>query len=112
MYSKRTRLFTAADVVPKPPEPARLNHLFYFQLGAACERNGDYDQAEKNFLKSLEVSPDFAEALNYLGYMWAEHGQHLERAKDLIEKALNNEPKNAAHLDSLGWGHFKLNHPT
>src|SRR5207302_9816408 len=69
----------------------------------------DYDQAEKYFEKCLQLSPDFAEALNYLGYMWAEHGLKLDRARELIEKAVKAEPKNAAYLDSLAWVHFKLN---
>jgi tetratricopeptide (TPR) repeat protein len=49
--------------------------------------------------------------MNYLGYMWAEHGMKLEKARELIEKALKLEPKNAAYLDSLAWVLFKLNQP-
>ena len=60
-------------------DPSQLNEGFYFQLGAACERKGDYAQAEKYFEKCLQLAPDFAEALNYLGYMWAEHGMKLEQ---------------------------------
>ena len=36
----------------------------------------------------------------------------LEKARELIEKAVKAEPKNAAFLDSLGWVLFKLNHPS
>src|SRR3989449_7465043 len=43
--------------------------------------------------------------------MWAEHGIHLDKARELIERALKAEPKNAAYLDSLGWVLFKLNQP-
>jgi len=43
--------------------------------------------------------------------MWAEKGLHLERAREMIEKALKVEPKNGAYLDSLGWVLFKLNQP-
>ena len=49
--------------------------------------------------------------MNYMGYMWAEHGMKLDQAKALIEKAIKAEPKNAAYLDSLGWVLFKLNQP-
>jgi tetratricopeptide (TPR) repeat protein len=110
-YAEAIRHYTAAEVVAKATEPDHLNQRFYFELGAACERNGDYDQAEKYFQKSLELSPNFAEALNYLGYMWAEHGVHLDQAREMIEKALKIEPQNAAYLDSLGWVLFKLNQP-
>ena len=110
-YVEAVQHFTAAEVIAQATEPKRLTHLFYFQLGSTYERKGDYEQAEKYFEKCLELMPDFAEACNYLGYMWAERGVNLERAKELIEKALKAEPNNAAYLDSLGWVLFKLNHP-
>jgi tetratricopeptide (TPR) repeat protein len=72
---------------------------------------GDLEQAERYFQKSLEISPNFAEAQNYLGYMWAERGTNLARARDLIEKAVKAEPKNDAYLDSMAWVLFKLNQP-
>jgi Flp pilus assembly protein TadD len=84
-----------------------LSHEFYFQLGAACERAGDYPAAEKHFQKCLQLSPEFAEALNYLGYMWADRGEHLDQARDMIERAVKQEPENEAFLDSLGWVLFR-----
>ena len=110
-YVEAIQHFTAAEVIAQATEPKRLNHIFYFQLGAAHERKGDHAQAEKYFEKCIQLSPDFAEGLNYLGYMWAERGINLDRARELIEKALKIEPKNAAFLDSLGWVCFKLNQP-
>ena len=41
--------------------------------------------------------------------MWAEHDTKLEKARELIEKAVKSEPKNAAYLDSLGWVYYKQN---
>ena len=72
---------------------------------------GIFHQAEEYFNKCLQISPNFPEALNYLGYMWAERGMKLEKAHELIEKAVKLEPKNAAYLDSLGWVLYKLNQP-
>ena len=43
--------------------------------------------------------------------MWAEHGWHLARAREMIEKALKLEPKNAAYLDSLAWVLYKSEQP-
>jgi Tfp pilus assembly protein PilF len=43
--------------------------------------------------------------------MWAEHGTNLDNARDLIEKALKAEPKNAAYLDSMAWVLFKIGKP-
>jgi tetratricopeptide (TPR) repeat protein len=110
-YTNAVRHFTAAEVIGKATETNRLNGLFYFQFGAACERVGRYEEAEKYFAKSLDLSPNFHEAMNYLGYMWAERGVNLEKARQLIEKAVQGEPKNAAFLDSLAWVLFQLAQP-
>jgi len=110
-YAEAIKHFTAAEVIARATDPKRLNEAFYFQLGAVHERSGDFEQSETYFQKCLEMSPDFAEALNYLGYMWADRGVKLDQARKLIEKAVKLEPKNAAFLDSLGWVLFKLNQP-
>ena len=110
-FAQAVSHFTAAELIAQASDTNRLNHGFYFQVGAAFERKGDRVQAAKYFEKCLMLSPDFDEAQNYLGYMWAEHGENLERARDLIAKALKAEPDNAAYLDSMGWVLFKLNQP-
>jgi tetratricopeptide (TPR) repeat protein len=107
-YEDATRHFTEAEILAGVSEPERLTHIFYFQFGAASERRGDYEGAARHFRKCLEQSPEFAEALNYLGYMWAERGEQLAEARELIEKAVELEPDNAAFLDSMGWVLFQL----
>jgi len=110
-YQRAITHYIGAETLARTHEPERLRENFYFELGAAHERNGEYEDAERSFKKSLELAPDFDEALNYLGYMWAERGENLEEARALIEKALKQTPTNAAYLDSLGWVLFKLKQP-
>jgi tetratricopeptide (TPR) repeat protein len=102
---------TAAELLARRDEPERLTPLFYFQVGTAHERHKDFKQAEFYFRESLKLAPDFAEALNYLGYMWAERGENLSEARVMIARALKLEPENAAFLDSMAWVLFKLNLP-
>jgi tetratricopeptide (TPR) repeat protein len=102
-YPSALRALTAAELIAKTTETNRLNESLFFQLGAMHERNKDYETADKYFRKCLERNPDFAEALNYLGYMWAEQGKKLDEAYELIDKAVKLEPENAAFLDSMAW---------
>jgi tetratricopeptide (TPR) repeat protein len=110
-YTNAFNRFNAAEVFAQARDTNLLTREFYFQFGAACERKGDNAQAERYFEKCLQLSPKFAEALNYLGFMWADHGEKLDRARELIGDALKDNPQNAAYLDSMGWVLFKLGRP-
>jgi Tfp pilus assembly protein PilF len=78
-------------------------------LGSIYERQKKYDQAEQQFRKVLDVNPNNAPVLNYLGYMLADRGVRLEEATTLIQHALKEDPSNGAYLDSLGWAYYKQN---
>lgn len=79
-----------------------------FLLGATQERLGAFDQAAEVFLQLLEVEPNHAPSLNYLGYMWADRGENLEQALDMIRRAVALDQDNGAYLDSLGWVLYRL----
>jgi tetratricopeptide (TPR) repeat protein len=55
------------------------------------------------------MDPTNAEALNYLGYMFADQGVRLDEAQNLIKRAVDIQPNNGAFLDSLGWVYYRLN---
>ena len=78
-------------------------------LGSAFERDGKYKEAEGIFRQLIAADPKNADALNSLGYMFAERGQRLDEAVALVERALAIEPDNGAYLDSLGWAYYKQN---
>lgn len=91
------------DALKQKPEDVDLQ----FALGSAYERSGDKKHAEEIFLQLLDTHPDNAATLNYLGYMWAESGVNLERAADMLTRAVHQEPRNGAYVDSLGWVYFR-----
>jgi tetratricopeptide (TPR) repeat protein len=80
-----------------------------FMRGSMYERMKNFTAAESEFRKVLNINPDNAAALNYLGYMLADRNVRLEEAQDLIKKAVAQEPNNGAYLDSLGWVFYRLN---
>jgi predicted Zn-dependent protease len=79
-----------------------------FELGSVYERSNDRKAAEAAFLAVLAKKPDHAPSLNYLGYMWAEGGENLDRAHEMLTRAVGQEPNNGAYVDSLGWVYFRL----
>ncbi len=106
-YTNALVHFTAAEIVAKATETNRLTHAFYFEVGAAHERAGKIEESVRYFEQCLTLKPNAPEALNYLGYMWAERGTNLARARAMIEQAVKLSPTNAAYLDSLGWVLYK-----
>ncbi len=85
------------------------NEMAWLLLGAVYEKQKQFDKAEDEFKKVLDVNPKNAQVLNYYGYMMADRGVRLDEAHDLIQRAVDLEPLNGAYLDSLGWVYFKQN---
>ncbi|MCP4656873.1 MAG: tetratricopeptide repeat protein [bacterium] len=87
-------------------QPESLTALFL--LGTAQERNGARASAIAAFRRLLALAPEHAPTLNYLGYMWAEAGENLPEALDMIKRAVAFDPDNGAYVDSLGWTYYQL----
>jgi tetratricopeptide (TPR) repeat protein len=64
-------------------------------------------EVEHELREALRIDPDFHEASNFLGYFFAERGEELDEALQLIETALEAQPDNGAYMDSLGWVYYK-----
>ena len=76
--------------------------------GVSFERIGEWDKAEKDLLKSLEVNPDQAYVINYLAYSWIEQGVKIEKSLNMLERANELRSNDPYITDSLGWALFKL----
>jgi tetratricopeptide (TPR) repeat protein len=76
-------------------------------FSSVCVLLGRMDDAEEQLQLVLDEYPEDSGALNDLGYLWADRGEHLGRACRMIRKALAAEPENAAYRDSLGWALFR-----
>jgi tetratricopeptide (TPR) repeat protein len=99
--------FAEAQADAENSQEEMLNADFYFSYGAAAEQAGLTDKAADLLKQSIQLEPNSAKALNYLGYMWADRGENLDEAGQFIKKANELDPDNGAYLDSLGWYYFK-----
>lgn len=53
--------------------------------------------------KILQLKPDDASALNFMGYTLAQEGKDIQKAEELVRKALEIKPDDGYILDSLAW---------
>ena len=79
--------------------------LFY-RRGASNERMGNYEEADRDMLLSLEIDPDDAYVLNYLAYSWLERDHKIKEAMEMLEKAYSLKENDPYIIDSIGWAYF------
>ena len=96
-------IHAAEKIAPGPAE----KEMASFLLGAIYEHQKKFDQAEEQFRKVLAGNPRSSATLNYYGYMLADRNIRLDEATDLIQRALAEDPDNAAYQDSLGWAYYR-----
>lgn len=98
--------YSRALVLMGPTKKAHWSS-YYFR-GISYERINQWEKAEADLEKALELRPDHPLVLNYLGYSWVEKKLNLERAMNMIRKAVNLRPRDGYIVDSLGWAHYRL----
>ena len=76
---------------------------FYFERGICREESGDWPGAQADLEQAVRLAPDQPVALNYLAYSWAERREHLDRAHEMLERAVAINPNDGSIVDSLGW---------
>jgi tetratricopeptide (TPR) repeat protein len=81
--------------------------LFYFR-GICHERAKQWDKAEADLKKALELYPDQPLVLNYLGYSWIDQGINLDEGMRMIKRSVEQRPDDGYIVDSLGWAHYRL----
>ena len=84
------------------------NVQLHYDYGILLDKNGMEAQALQRMEKVLTLQPEHADALNFIGYTWADKGIHLPEALRYIEKALALDPENGYIVDSLGWVYFRI----
>lgn len=89
-------------------KPERDNWTVFYYRGIAFERTKQWDKAEPDFRKALELEPDQPMVLNYLGYSMVDKKINLTEAIAMVRKAVELKPNDGYIVDSLGWAHFRL----
>ena len=80
---------------------------FYDGLVVTCLGLKKRDEAIRYVKALYEQNPEDAHGCNFYGYLLADFNRELDLAETLIEKALAQEPDNAAYLDSMAWVRYR-----
>jgi tetratricopeptide (TPR) repeat protein len=79
----------------------------HYKLGVIYEKTFRFEASVKEMQEILEIDKDNAEALNFIGYGYADRGINLNEAERLIKRAYALKPDSGFITDSLGWLYFK-----
>ncbi len=79
----------------------------HFLRGSVLEALQRHDEAEAELWAALQLRPNDAEALNYLGYLWVDSGRRVDQGAEMIARAHAVAPTDANIQDSLGWAQFR-----
>ena len=94
------------DVLPAGNDKA--NSVWYYYRGICEERSKQWGKAEADMKKALELQPDQAHVLNYLGYSWIDQGVNLDDGMKMIKRAVEQRPDDGYIVDSLGWAYYRI----
>ena len=92
---------TALEIIPG-------NNDLLYARALTAESVGRIDILEADLKAILETQPDNAHALNALGFTLADQTNRYEEAYQLIKRAFEIMPEDAAIIDSFGWVNYRL----
>ena len=105
-YAEAIAYYDAAIAKIERPQPHHWN--YFYSRGVCYERTKNWPAAEADLEKALSLNPDQPLVLNYLGYSWVDQKLHLNKAMELIRKAVRLKPDDGYFVDSLGWAYYRL----
>jgi tetratricopeptide (TPR) repeat protein len=94
------------DILPK--ETDKNTWVYYYYRGICEERDKQWNKAEADMRKALELQPEQPHVLNYLGYSWIDQGVNLDEGMKMIKRAVEQRPDDGYIVDSLGWAYYRI----
>lgn len=80
----------------------------YFARAVSEEGAKNWNAAEVDLKKALQLAPNEPSVLNYLGYSYVDQNRNIAEALAMLEKAQSLKPTDGYIADSVGWAYFKL----
>ena len=96
------------QIISKIDVNSPLYSEILYRRGGSYERMGDYENSDKDLLRSLEINPNDAYVLNYLAYSWLEREYKIDIALKMLKKAYEARSNDAYIIDSIGWAYYLI----
>ena len=104
----KTAIKYYSKVIENLDENSEIKSNILYRRGGSYERSGDYLNADKDLIESLNINPDDAYVLNYLAYSWLERDYKIEEAMDMLKTAYAAESEDPYIIDSIGWAYYLI----
>ncbi len=72
-------------------------------LGEIYYKEEEYEKSDRNFEEALKLDGDNPLTLNNYAYFLSLRNEQLDRAEEMVKKALLSFPNSPAYLDTYGW---------
>ena len=97
----------AYQLLQKALDDAPADPDLLYGTAMMAEKIGKDDLFEQLMRKLIQIKPDHAQAYNALGYDLLERNERIPEAMELVQKAFQLAPDDAAIMDSVGWGYYR-----
>ena len=98
----------ASQVLTQGLEKFPANEELLYEAAMVADKQGKTEIFEAYIRKLIKIAPGHAHAYNALGYSLLERNVRLGEAMQLVEKAYQLSPEDAAIMDSMGWGYYRM----
>jgi len=107
LYEENNQLDRAEEILTKGLSVVPESIDLRYKLGVIYSKMKRDEESLQEMEKVLAMEPENAEALNFIGYSYADRGIKLDEAERMIKQAMELKPGNGYIIDSLGWVYYR-----
>lgn len=108
VFRESKKFQDASSFIEAAIERRPQNEELWFQYGVLLSEAGRDGEALQKMQQVLALNPDHADALNFVAYSYAQKGENLEGALQMVQKALKIKGNDGYYLDTLAWVYYRM----
>ena len=105
-YEEAIKYYT--NLIDSFEDNSEIKSDILYRRGGSYERLNEFEKADKDLLKALQITPNDAYILNYLAYSWLERNYKINEAIKMLEIAYESKSDDPYIIDSIGWAYYLI----